>query len=267
MKHVAAPVFIASILISFSCGSDAARAPAGNEPLTVLLITGGGWHDYAEQARILMEGIGERTGAVFTVDHSAGEESDGGIARHENTGWAREFDLVLYNMCFIGMRDPEWSQRIVAAHVEYNVPAVLLHCAMHSYNYQGDNETWHRFAGVRTYDHQSHMPYTVETLATEHPIMAGFPDAWTTPQGELYNIREVFETATPLAHAFGEDTGEYHVNVWTNEYGGVRVFGTTIGHHNETMGHEHYLNLVSNGLLWAAGRLEHAGALERDVQQ
>jgi type 1 glutamine amidotransferase len=39
----------------------------------------------------------------------------------------------------------------------------------------------------------------------------------------------------------------------------MRVFGTTIGHHNETMRQETYLDLVTRGLLWAAGKLDESG--------
>lgn len=227
-----------------------------DEPTEVLMITGGEWHDYDEQKHILEEGITERINDIsFTIDHEAGEDTEGFIERHEDTRWAREFDLVLYNMCFADNRDVEWSQRIVNAHVDHNVPAVVLHCAMHSYNHHDDDDTWRRFIGLKSPHHQSHMPFTVEVLESDHPALQGFPEEWETPAGELYNIDEMYDTATPLAHAYGEDTDEYQVNIWVNNYEGVRVFGTTIGHHNETMEHENYLNLVSNGLLWALGEL------------
>jgi type 1 glutamine amidotransferase len=39
----------------------------------------------------------------------------------------------------------------------------------------------------------------------------------------------------------------------------MRVFGTTIGHHNETMSQETYLDLVTRGLLWACRKLDKNG--------
>ena len=44
--------------------------------------------------------------------------------------------------------------------------------------------------------------------------------------------------------------------MWVNDYEGTRVFGTTLGHHNETVGHDAYLDLLTRGTLWAAGKLE-----------
>jgi len=47
-----------------------------------------------------------------------------------------------------------------------------------------------------------------------------------------------------------------HVTIWVNEYGPnkTRVFGTTIGHHNETMLQDEYMEMFTRGLLWAVGK-------------
>jgi type 1 glutamine amidotransferase len=266
----ALPALPAALVAAAVLASTVACHPAGGEtamaapPLRVLMITGGGWHDYASQQEILARGLGERTGAEFTIDFEAGERSNARISRHEDEDWVRGFDVVLYNMCFAEVDEPGWVDRIVRAHVTHRVPAVALHCAAHSYNYSGDNPIWSMFLGVRSHRHQRHMPFTVEALAPEHPILANIPLPWTTPEGELYEIVEVYPTATPLAHAYGEDSGEHHATVWTNRFAGVRVFGTTIGHHNETMAAGTYLDLVAAGLLWAAGRLEPDDGLAGD---
>ena len=44
-----------------------------------------------------------------------------------------------------------------------------------------------------------------------------------------------------------------------NTYGKARVFGTTLGHANETMQRDVYLDLVTRGLLWACGKLDEDG--------
>ena len=45
-----------------------------------------------------------------------------------------------------------------------------------------------------------------------------------------------------------------HTNIWVNAYGPnkTRVFGTSIGHHNETMLEPNYMEMITRGLLWAA---------------
>jgi uncharacterized protein len=238
------------------------RTPASGasvQPLRVLLLTGGGYHDYEAQKDILAEGLARRANVEFTVDFEAGTSSDARLTRHANDAWATDFDVILYNTCFADVRDREYVEGVVRAHVAHQRPAVVLHCTMHSYNYRGDNPIWSMFLGVRTHRHQRQMPFTVEALAPDHPILARVPLPWATPQGELYEIVDVYPTATPLAHAFGQQSGEHQVTVWTNEFAGVRVFGTTIGHHNVTMQTDEYLDLVTAGLLWAAGKLDDAG--------
>ncbi|MGH7449571.1 MAG: ThuA domain-containing protein, partial [Longimicrobiales bacterium] len=215
--------------------------------------------DYDAQKRILADGITARINAEVTIDHEGGQDSGARISRHRDAAWARAFDIVLYNICYSDVRDVAWTEAIVQAHVTHQLPAVVLHCTMHSYNYRGDSPIWSMFVGVRSHRHQSQMPFTVEALEPAHPIMIGFPAPWRTPQGELYEIADVYPTATPLAHALGEDSGEHQVTVWTNRFAGVRVFGTTIGHHNETMATDTYLELIVDGLLWAADKLDGSG--------
>ena len=59
--------------------------------------------------------------------------------------------------------------------------------------------------------------------------------------------------------AFGEDTKKDHTVIWLNTFGKARVFGTSLGHHNETMNNEVWLNLVARGLLWSVDKLEPNG--------
>lgn len=259
LRLVAAIVIVAVIVVAFCAGGLPASAQQPPAPLRVLLVTGGGYHDYEAQGPILVNGITARINAKVTVDFQAGKSSSGRISRHETRGWSRDFDVVIYNVCLADIRDVDHAERIVREHVTMQVPAVVIHCAMHSYNYRGDAPIWSMFLGVRTQRHQRQMPFTVEALQPSHPIMAGFPAPWRTPQGELYEILEVYPTATPLAQAFGEESKKQQVTVWTNRFAGVRVFGTTIGHHNETMQTDTYLDLIASGLLWAANKLDEAG--------
>lgn len=229
-----------------------------HDPLNVLFITGGGWHDYETQDGILEQGLTERIGnIVFTIDDETGSAANQKLTRFQNPNWANGFDLVLYNKCHSGVDDVEYIESIIDAHVEHQLPAVMLHCAMHTF--RGDTNRWFEFVGARSHRHESHQSFTVENIEAEHPIMVNFPRTWRTPHGELYEIVELIRGAQPLARAYGKDTGRYHPVVWTHEYNGVKVFSSTLGHHNETMGHDANLNLVAAGLLWAAGKLNDDG--------
>ena len=46
---------------------------------------------------------------------------------------------------------------------------------------------------------------------------------------------------------------------WTNLYvEKTKVFATTLGHNNDTVADERYLELVARGLLWSVGKLDEA---------
>lgn len=250
-------------------GSVAACGPAGEGPsveveqtpsdsLHVLMITGGAWHDFEGQKELLTREISRRAPVRFTVVHEDGEDPQASthqfsVLKQEN--WHEGVDLVLYNHCGAWVTDVEYVESIPRVHREQQLPAVALHCTMHSYR-RAETDEWHNFLGLYSPRHGPTYPFDVINLAPEHPVMTTFPAQWTTPNGELYEEGELKETAIPLAHAMDRELNRYMVNVWTNDYYGVRVFGTTIGHHTETMADPVYLEMVTRGLLWAAGRLD-----------
>ena len=64
----------------------------------------------------------------------------------------------------------------------------------------------------------------------EHPVMKDFPDNWTTPNGELYNISEIHENTTVLALGSRTEKGDKTPTpcIWVNEYGKGKIFGGRI---------------------------------------
>jgi uncharacterized protein len=135
------------------------------------------------------------------------------------------------------------------------VPAVVIHCAMHTYR-ATDIDDWREFLGVtsRRHDHQSKYPVT--PIATDQPILKGFPEKWVTPMDELYIIEKLWPDAKALATSVSEEDGKTYPVMWINQFGKARVFGTTFGHSDDTWRDPVFLTFVSRGVLWAAGRLE-----------
>jgi type 1 glutamine amidotransferase len=262
--HTGKRTSLAILVAWFSVGFLADPAASQNtDPLEVLMITGGGpFHDYYTQKRQLEEGLTDRIGNIkFTIDHNEGEGKQDMAFKFESQltdEWARRFDLVLYNNCNLDMGDAEHVKQVMNAHAEHQVPAVLLHCPMHLH--RTTMLDWYDFTGAVSYQHEVvRVPFTVEVVEPNHPIMANFPGTWRTPQGELYMPIEMKDKATPLARAYSVEGGEFFPIAWTHEYEGVRVFASTLGHHNPTMGSDVNLNLVAAGLLWAAGKLDDNG--------
>jgi type 1 glutamine amidotransferase len=264
-----------SVLALISTGSFVQYAEAQDtDPLKILMITGGGpWHDYATQKDQIREGLLERLSNIeITTDYEGGdtvtmESTDFHFSRHLKKDWAAEFDVVIYNHCNLQVKDEAYVKGIIAEHVKHQVPAVMLHCPIHLYQYAGGDapDLWWDFIGAVSYVHekQNHpntSPYTIEVLEPHHPIMTNYPRSWRTPAGELYLIVDLEDDVTPLSHAYSVETNSYTETAWAHEYQGVRVFTSSLGHHNPSMGSDVNLNLVAAGLLWAAGKLEEDGS-------
>jgi putative membrane-bound dehydrogenase-like protein len=238
-----------------------------DKTIRALLVTGGCCHDYETQKKILSEGISARCGLKidWTIIQQGGTATNSKIDLYQDADWAQDFDIVIHNECFSDVDDKEWVERILKPHRE-GVAAIVIHCAMHSYR-QANTADWRDFLGVTSPGHGAHYAYDVENLEKEHPIMKGFGEKWTTPKGELYFVDALGPKTTPLARAFSKDKQRYETCVWTNEFGKARVFGTTIGHHNETMSEVTYLNMMTRGFLWALDKLEEEHVHEAPKQK
>ena len=223
----------------------------GDRPIRALLVTGGCCHDYDRQKLILTRGISARANVRWTVVHQGGKTTNTPIPLYNDPDWAEGFDIVVHNECFANVKDLEFVDRILKPHKD-GTPAILIHCSMHCYRVKDDR--WFRFVGMQSPGHGPHYSYSAENLDPEHPIMQDFGRRFVAPKGELYHSMKVFDTATPLAQANRQSDGEPQVCVWTNDYNGTRVFGTTIGHYNETMAEPKYLDMLTRGLLWALDR-------------
>ncbi len=230
------------------------------EPLKALLITGGCCHDYTKQKLIISQGVSKRANVNWTILHEGGKSRSHRVSVYKKKDWIKEYDVVVHNECFGAIVDKAFVDSIAFAHRDSGVPAVLLHCTMHSYR-GADKKTdeWRKLLGVTTVRHQQHVPVTIKNMQPKHPIMQGFGKSWTTPAGELYEITKVWPNTTVLGQAYGVRTKKDHACIWVNQYGKARVFGTTIGHHNETMETEAYLGYLTRGLLWSCGKLDKNG--------
>jgi uncharacterized protein len=113
--------------------ADGQAVQASTSPIRALYVTGGGFHDFEAQERIVPTGLAKRIRIEWTTDHTAGKSTEVLIDRHKDTAWTKAFDVVVYNMSFSHVVDAEWIERLAHAHRESGVAAVVLHGAVHSY--------------------------------------------------------------------------------------------------------------------------------------
>lgn len=264
MKH-----FTTRIIATLFTGALCTTASAETKPLKALLITGGCCHDYKTQKDLLKAGIESRINIVVDQIHTDNGSVSPDLPIYKNPDYAKGYDIVIHDECAAGISDEQTVKDVLAPHRD-GIPAVNLHCAMHSYRVAGFDEEvkgtgkpgtlWFEFTGLKTTGHGAQTPIEVKYSDKNHAITKGF-DNWTTGNEELYVILHTFDTVKPLAT--GTQNGQEMPVVWTNDYNGTKVFNTTLGHNNETVGDDRYLNLVTRGLLWATGKLNPDGTVAK----
>lgn len=239
-----------------ACPAVAKPTPTPQPDIKALLITGGCCHDYDNQRELIpaMVDMHTKLRVQWTIMHQRTKAGDVLLDFYKNPDWAKGYDVVVHNECFAQIGDVDYIAGILQPHID-GVPAVLVHCSMHCYRTGPTKEDWFKFCGVHSPGHGPKHPFEVQITAPEHEIMKGMSN-WTTPNGELYFINKAYPTMTPLAESKSDKTGEMHTNIWVNAYGPnkTRVFATTIGHHNETMMQAEYMEMMTRGFLWAAGK-------------
>ena len=252
-------------------------------PLKVLLVAGGCCHDYPAQTKLLKDGIEKRINAEVTVILSKDTSTKAVFEIYESDEWAKGYDVVIHDECSANVTERPYVDRILNAH-KNGVPAVNLHCAMHSYRWGdfrspvelgADNASWYEMLGLQSTGHGPKFPIDVIFMNPKHPITTGL-ERWTTVNEELYNNVRIFDGATALVtgnqvvppnkkalkknpNATSKEASA--VVAWTNEFGPqkTRIFSTSLGHQNETVADARYLDFVVRGLLWASGKLTDSG--------
>ncbi|MGL4400890.1 MAG: ThuA domain-containing protein [Luteolibacter sp.] len=254
------PALVVTLTIS------AAAGPA-TKPLKALLVIGGCCHDYATQKDLISTGIETRANVKIDVCYSPDKGTKPVFACYEKDDWAAAYDVIIHDECAAEIKDPAIVNRILAPHRK-GLPAVALHCAMHSYRVSpdfkqpmapgADGGLWFDFLGVQSTGHGKQFPIEITYVDPSSPITKGLA-SWTTSDEELYNTITVHPGITPLAK--GKQGKSENIIAWTHSYGDQksRVFSTTLGHNNDTIADTRYLDFVTRGLLWACGKLDKDG--------
>jgi uncharacterized protein len=250
MKNIL--LILASFLFTLSLQAEV-------KPLKIIHIGGGCCHDYENQKNILKEGIESRINAAVDLFVS-GTEKDHRNPIFDKENWSQGYDAVLFNVCYGAIVDDEYIKKIVAETAKNGKGVSFIHCSLHTFrNAKSGAVAWRELIGLSSKDHGKKSPILVENTKKEHPIMIGFPEMWETPNGELYNIFAKGAHAEVLGEGRYPDSDKTNACIWINKYQDSKVFGTSLGHHNETMQAKEYQDLLSRGILWTVGKLKDDG--------
>ena len=215
-------------------------------PLNALILTTPGvYHDYQKQTWILAHRISEQANIRFDVSLAE-------LDRWKNTDYSAGYDVLIYNLCLADNQDAKLIANMRRQTEQLGVPALLIHCTMHSFR---DTDLWWPMSGLQTVAHEPLGTLTL-TKAQAHPVLTDIPDNWALSHDELYS-NLAFEGETLLT-ATGLD-GQLQVTAWLARPGGTPVFGTTLGHSEETIKNPHFQRLLASALLHVTGNLSPDG--------
>jgi type 1 glutamine amidotransferase len=256
------PLVLAAVAALFGSSQGAPQDP---QPIRALLVLGGCCHDYEKQKDIITKGISERANVQWAIAYDPDKGTKHKNPVYDNPEWYKGFDVIVHDECESDVKDSDAINGILKPHKE-GLPAVFLHCGMHSFRGEGYPKTtaWFEFTGLHTNGHGPQLPIEISFSDKESPITKGIEN-WTTVNEELYNniTGKLLDTAKELARGKqtlklkdGKEKVEDCVCVWTNTYNGkTRVFGTTLGHNNATVSDVRYLTMITRGLLWSVDKL------------
>ena len=240
----------------------------------------GTYHRYTPQLAIFRQ-LAKRAGwelTVMTGDH----ESQ--IKKLHTPDFGKRFDAIVYNFCFAGSRDTEAAANLIAQTREHGVPALLIHCAMHSWwptfksgapgslgpDYQGHAKAdaqlvtewrltqgkrafpvWGDFTGVASTTHGPSQPITMHRVG-KHVATRRFPETFLTGNRELYNNLYTLKEVVPLIQ--GVQGNETAIVMWACPQGKAEVIGLTVGHDVNDWTQKPYQNLLVDSVNYLAAK-------------
>jgi len=233
-------------------GRGAPQGPQGPR-LRALIVSGGCCHDYALQDKIMMDVMAKALPIDWTVVVQGGSGTRAKLPIYDNPDWAKGFDIVVHNECSADVDDDAFVKRITEPHRLGKIPALVIHCSMHSYRAL-TTDPWREFLGVTSRRHTQAHHVGVTFTAKDHPVVQGMAESWSTPTDELYVIEKIWPDTTALATAVSPEDQKTYPVAWAHDFGGARVFGTTLGHGNETWNDPVFQDLLRRGFRWAVNR-------------
>lgn len=248
------PLFAIAILMPqglFSQIKSPGEIVGTEKPLRALLICGGCCHDYAEQHKILSDGIQARANIRVDVWWTDDKSTNPPLTVYDNVNWANGYDVIIHDECAAKNTDVEVLERILKVHEQ--TPAVHLHCAMHSF--RNGTDLWFKHLGLQSTGHGPHEPIDVQFVDKDHPVVQGMKN-WTIEKDELYNNAKLYgakpiATGTQSFERKGKTNQQNAIVIWSNELKGTRSFSMSIGHYTAGVADERYLDLVTRGILWS----------------
>ncbi len=219
--------------------------------LRVLVLSGGGYHDFAANLTRLLPAVAARQS--MTLTELALNPADGAAPTSrrylEEADLPAEFDVILaYTQGDLALPEPVRARLLAFVHGGGGL--VGLHCAADSH------PGWAGWDDLLRGRFERHPPYgevVVNVCDTAHPVVAGLPQEWSL-RDEFYHLKDcAWDDKRVIMAGTSPEGGELRPVTWTREHGAGRVVYTILGHDLGAHGDARYQQLVAQALAWAGG--------------
>lgn len=217
--------------------------------LRVLVLSGGGYHDFAANLSRLLPAVAARQS--MTLTELALNPADGAAPTSrrylEEADLPAEFDVILaYTQGDLALPDPLRERLLAFVHGGGGL--VALHCALDSH------PGWAGWDDLLRGRFERHPPYgdvVVKVCDAAHPVVAGLPQEWAL-RDEFYHLKDcAWDDKRVIMVGTSPEGGELRPVTWTREHGAGRVVCTILGHDQGAHGDARYQQLVAQALAWA----------------
>ena len=241
------PAFLWPLLACLlPAGASSAQVP----PLRVLVLSGGGFHEFERNLDLLLAGVKalipvevDRVQLQRTPVPPGRKQPPRILAAHD---LGSRYDVILQ---YTQGDEPLVTQEErdgLLQFVRSGGGWVGLHCASDTFK---DWDEYIRMVGGRFSGHPPLADVRVLRIAGDHPVLDGLTDF--TLRDELYSLDRVDLSAQSVCLVGIAPDTQTRPLAWTKTYGQGRVFYTALGHSPEAHGDANYQRLVANALRWA----------------
>lgn len=211
-----------------------------NNPKKVLIVGGGGSHDFDRWYR--QEDVNTiQAAGVFTVRYTDRTDSIAFYLKDTDV-------LILCNNQPVG----EQGRRAITGFVEKGNGLVLLHAAVW-YNWPDWPAYNRNYVGGGSESHEEYREFKNFVVNPAHPLVQGLPGRFDL-QDELYRYAPDPDAKGIEVLAVGQskETGEVYPVVFTVKHPAARIAGITLGHDEHSHEREEYKTLLTNAIRWVS---------------
>ena len=229
-----------------------AGEPRDAARLRVLVLSGGGYHDFTSNLSKLLPAVAALAPMTLTelVINPAEPASATSLRALDEADLPAEFDSILvYTQGDLPLSDAIKDKLL--GFVRGGGGLVGLHCAADSFpGWAG----WDDLLRGRFEHHPAFGDIVVAVCAKDHPVVAGLPPEWIL-KDEFYHLKDCsWDDKQVIMAGTSPEGGDPRPVTWTRDYGAGRVVYTILGHGVETHADARFQQLVAQALSWASRR-------------